>query len=94
MIEGYRRASAALAPAGLRGAVPLRERAGTIRRPVEHMPSAKAAHFSSKEELFAFLTRVLAEISDPRREITTAEGNEGEILPERSSLPRPTYKIG
>ncbi|MGH8472041.1 MAG: hypothetical protein ACREVJ_06240 [Gammaproteobacteria bacterium] len=31
---------------------------------VEHMPSAHAAHFGSKDELLAFLTRVLAEVSE------------------------------
>jgi hypothetical protein len=31
---------------------------------VEHMPSAHAVHFGSKDELLAFLTRVLAEVSE------------------------------
>ena len=31
---------------------------------VEHMPSAEAAHFGSKEDLLAFLTRVLAKVRD------------------------------
>lgn len=31
---------------------------------VEHMPSARATHFGSVEELLAFITRVLAEVRD------------------------------
>lgn len=31
---------------------------------VEHMSSARAAHFGSTDELLAFLTRALAEVSD------------------------------
>jgi hypothetical protein len=31
---------------------------------VEHIPSAHAARFGSKDELLAFLTRVLAEVSE------------------------------
>lgn len=31
---------------------------------VEHMPSARATHFGSAEELLAFITRVMAEVRD------------------------------
>ena len=31
---------------------------------VEHMPSARATHFGSVEELLAFITRILAEVRD------------------------------
>jgi hypothetical protein len=34
---------------------------------VEHMPSARATHFGSPEELLAFLTRVLGEVRDEGR---------------------------
>ncbi|MGH9892061.1 MAG: hypothetical protein ACREA0_08790 [bacterium] len=34
---------------------------------VEHMPSARATHFASVEELLAFITRVLGEVRDEVR---------------------------
>jgi hypothetical protein len=44
--------------------VQFRSGSGSVRFAgrVEHMPSARATHFGSVEELLAFITRVLAEV--------------------------------
>ena len=65
MIEGQ---SKSLPPLSPEGAFVVHFRAGSgparFAGRVEHMPSARATHFGSVEELLAFITRVLAEVRD------------------------------